>query len=140
MRINSLSRALLIWMLLATIAFSVSKRFHKMLRHEGPDITAADEEHARYPALDLEDTCKKAKNPKCEAIIDRFCIKSCTPYLCGEHGSIRGMCRLMCEVEDLPPQCIKMAPTKIEPTHNNNTSRELYGSQQVYPFGYGMLQ
>lgn len=102
----------MIWTILVSIGFSVSKPVKEMIIRGGSDIIAADEQPARYPALDLEDLCKHAKNPKCEAIIDSFCIKSCNAKLCAKYGSIRGMCRLMCEAEELLPECSKMGPSK----------------------------
>jgi hypothetical protein len=84
------------------------------MQHGGPDPVSVDEQQSRYPPVDLEDTCKQARNPNCEAIIDRFCIKSCSTQLCSEHGSIRGMCRLMCDTEDLPHECLKMGPSKAK--------------------------
>lgn len=103
----------MIWALLASLGVSVSKPIKEMVRHGGPDKVAPDEQPARYPALDLEDLCKQSKNPKCEAIVDSFCTKSCHAALCAQYGSIRGMCRLMCEAEDLVPECAKMGRSKV---------------------------
>lgn len=113
MQVKSAFGIMLTWVLLACVTFAVSKRFHNMKEHGGPDKVGADEMQARYPALDLEDLCKLTKNPKCEAIVENFCMKSCSEILCADHGSIRGMCRLMCEAEDLPPQCLKMGSSKL---------------------------
>ena len=111
MRITVVRGTLVLWMVLIGVSFAqVPKNFGKV--ENKSDKVAADEEQSRYPALDLEDLCKQAKNPKCEAIVDGFCLKSCNAALCAQHGSIRGMCRLMCEAEDLPPQCLKMGPSK----------------------------
>jgi hypothetical protein len=140
MRISSLKGVVIIWVLMCAIGICGSKRSHKMLRDQSPDIVAADEEETRYPGLDLEDTCKKAKNPKCEAVIDSFCIKSCNPYLCGEHGSIRGMCRLMCEAEDLPSQCTNMGPLKFEPLPTFDAFQQPGFYQPMVPFVNGFSQ
>jgi hypothetical protein len=112
MKVTSLIKTALIWAILVSIGICASKRMHKMTGHGGPDKVAADEQQSPYPALDLEEICKQAKNPKCEGIIDNFCIKSCSAKLCAKHGSIRAMCRLMCEAEDLLPQCSKMGPSQ----------------------------
>lgn len=112
MRLKKIFGIVMILGLLAPTGFSVSKPVKEMVTHGGPDIVAADEQPARYPALDLEDLCKHAKNPKCEAVVDSFCIKTCNAKLCSKYGSIRGMCRLMCEAEDLLPECSQMRPPK----------------------------
>ena len=102
---------LIIWAVFVGVSFSrVPKNFGKV--QNNTDKVAADEEPSQYSAFDLQDLCKQSENPKCEAIIDRFCLKSCAAVLCAQHGSIRGMCRLMCEAEDLLPQCLKMGPSK----------------------------
>lgn len=124
MQFTSFIKTVMIWALLVCIGVSASKRMHKLTQHGGPDKVATDELQTRYPGLDLEDVCKQAKNPKCEAIIDSFCIKSCSAKLCSKHGSIRAMCRLMCEAEDLLPQCSKMGPS---------IGKKRYLKTQVYP-------
>lgn len=102
----------IIWAMLIFPGFS-APFLHKAAPKKGkPDTFSADEMHLRYPALDLEDLCKPSENPKCEAVVDAFCLKSCTENLCASRGSIRGMCRLMCEAEDLPASCLKMGPTR----------------------------
>jgi hypothetical protein len=113
MKFKAIFGMVLVWALLAPNGFSVSKPFKEMIARGGADIVAPDEQLAKYPALDLEDLCQNAKNPKCEAILDGFCIKSCNAKLCSKYGSIRGMCRLMCEAEDLLPECSKMGPSKM---------------------------
>ena len=112
MRLKEIFGVVMLLGLLTPAGFSVSKPVKEMVTRGGPDIVAADEQPARYPALDLEDLCKHAKNPKCEAVVDSFCIKSCNAKLCSKYGSIRGMCRLMCEAEDLLPECSQMRPPK----------------------------
>lgn len=112
MDIKALLGVLVLWGAFACASVAVPKDFGRIAPGDRADRVAADEEQSRYPALDLEDLCKGAKNPKCEAIVDGFCLKSCNPSLCATHGSIRGMCRLMCEAEDLPPQCSKMGPSR----------------------------
>lgn len=130
MQTKALLSTLMIWVIFACTSFSASKRFPKMATHGGPDIVGADEQQSRYPALDLEDLCKQAKNPKCEAIIDNFCLKSCNPGLCSKRGSIRGMCRLMCEAEDLPPSCSNMGPSKRK---QNKLLKQQGSQQQGFP-------
>lgn len=133
------SSALMFWIALGSICFSDSSPVHKLTQHGGPDPVAADEQQSHYPALDLEDTCKQAQNPKCEAIIDRFCIKSCSTQLCAEHGSIRGMCRLMCDAEDLPHECLKMGPSKVAnepffyPYGQLNSNQTMVPMTQIIP-------
>jgi hypothetical protein len=140
MQCTSILRTIIIWVLMASVAFCVTKRLHRMLHHGGPDIVAADEQQSVYPPLDLEDTCKGSKNPKCEAIIDNYCIKSCSANLCAEHGSIRGMCRLMCEAEDLPPQCLKMGPSMVDHDHSWTSPIQVFPNQPMYPYGNGLPQ
>ena len=67
----------------------------------------------KYEAIAAEDLCRASDNPKCEEILDDFCDskKACNPEFCSGHGSIRGMCRLVCEAEGLSPECLKMGPT-----------------------------
>lgn len=136
MRVTSLIKTVMIWAMLVCIGISASKRMHKMIRHGGPDKVAADEQQTRYPGLDLEDMCKQAKNPKCEAIIDNFCIKSCSAKLCSKYGSIRAMCRLMCEAEDLLPQCSKMGPSTGKERYIKTQINPKLGQQQMYQQGY----
>ena len=124
----------MIWAMLASLGFSVSKPLKEMVKHGGPDKIAPDEQPTRYPALDLEDLCKQSKNPKCEAIVDSFCVKSCHAELCVQHGSIRGMCRLMCEAEDLVPECAKMGPSGPMASMPQNQSIYPYQNQQGYLF------
>lgn len=137
MQIKSVIGTAMIWAMLVCIAISASKRIDKMTLHGGADKVAADEQQSRYPAFDLEDLCKQAKNPKCEAIIDDFCTKSCNAKLCAKHGSIRGMCRLMCEAEDLLPQCSKMGPSKVVEKKPRKEQRQSppYQNQQTYQQG-----
>jgi hypothetical protein len=68
----------------------------------------------KYEAIAAEDLCRASDNPKCEEILDDFCDsnKACSRESCGVYGSIRGMCRLLCEAEGLSPECLKMGPTK----------------------------
>lgn len=112
MKIKAIFGTGMIWAIMVCVVLSVSKPVHKMTPHGGPDKVAADEQPSKYPALDLEDLCKQSKNPKCEVIVDDFCTKSCLAKLCEKYGSIRAMCRLMCEAEDLLPQCSRMSPPK----------------------------
>jgi hypothetical protein len=114
MQIQSFLRIAMSWSLAICVSVAVPKTMHKMTHPGGPDTIGADERQTRYPAVDLETLCKGSKNPKCEAIVDHFCDKSCVANLCAKHGSIRSMCRLLCEEEDLMPQCAKMGPSKIE--------------------------
>jgi hypothetical protein len=109
------------------MSFSVTRYVPKIGTHVGPDKVGVDEKQSRYEGLDLEDICKDAKNPYCKEIIDDYCNKSCQSKLCAKHGSIRGMCRLMCEAEDLPPECLKMGSTKLPQTHQRG---------QNWPQGY----
>jgi len=113
MNVKMLLGVLVLWGMFSCASAAVPENFGKIAPANRLDKIAADEELSQYPALDLEDTCKGGKNPKCEAIIDNFCLKACRPALCATHGSIRGMCRLMCEAEDLPFECSKMGPSKI---------------------------
>jgi hypothetical protein len=123
------------------MAFAVSKRFHSMKQHRGPDKVGADETQARYPALDLEDLCKLTKNPKCEAVVENFCLKSCNDVLCADHGSIRGMCRLMCEAEDLPPPCLKMGSSKLATIMPMNPYNQPFQNMLNLPnMQYGQIQ
>jgi hypothetical protein len=135
MRVVVVLETLLIWMVFITLGSAqVPKNFGKV--ENKSDKVAADEEQSQYPAFDLEDLCKQSKNPKCEAIVDRFCLKSCSAALCAHHGSIRGMCRLMCEAEDLPPQCLKMGPSKgteNKPWFQQDAPQQW--GQQWYPQG-----
>lgn len=124
MKIKAIFGTVVIWVLLISIGLSVSKPVKEMVRHGGPDKVAPDEQPERYPALDLEDLCKQSKNPKCEAIVDSFCMKSCIAKLCAKHGSIRAMCRLMCEAEDLLPQCSQMGTFR---------GKDRYQKPQSYP-------
>ena len=126
MKSKAIFGAGMMWALLVCVGLSVSKPVHKLTPHGGPDKVAADEQPSKYPALDLEDLCKQSKNPKCEAIVDSFCMKSCTAKLCEKHGSIRAMCRLMCEAEDLLPQCSKMGPSGARNSMPQN--------QPMYPY------
>ena len=134
MHVKSLFGAALIWTMLACMSFSVSKHIQTMGKHVGPDKIGVDEKQSRYEGLDLEDICKDAKNPYCKAIIDDYCNKSCRSKLCAKHGSIRGMCRLMCEAEDLPPECLKMGPSSTN-SLSQNPQMYPYQGQQVYQQG-----
>lgn len=126
----------IIWAMLVCIGLSVSKPIHEMIAQGGSDKVAVDERPSRYPALDLEDLCKQSQNPKCEALVDDFCRKSCTVSLCSEYGPIRGMCRLMCEAEDLLPECSKMGPSGAQNSMSQqNPQMYPYQNQQVYPYG-----
>lgn len=134
MKFKMLFGAVMAWAVVVSIGFSVSKPVKEMIARGGPDKVAPDERPARYPALDLEDLCNSAKNPKCEALIDSFCIKTCNAKLCANYGSIRGMCRLMCEAEDLVPECSKMGPSKVDkavPPNQQPQAPPLY----LYPQG-----
>jgi hypothetical protein len=133
MKFKAIFGIVMIWALLTPNVFSVSKPAKDMFARGGPDIVAPDEQPAKYPALDLEDLCKHAKNPKCEAIVDSFCIKSCNAKLCSKYGSIRGMCRLMCEAEDLLPECSQMRPPKVVETISPSQSQPSFPYQ--YPQG-----
>ena len=135
MKFKAIFGIVMIWALLAPNGFSVSKPAKEMFARGGPDIVAPDEQPAKYPALDLEDLCKHAKNPKCEAIVDSFCIKSCNAKLCLKYGSIRGMCRLMCEAEELLPECSKMGPSGASNSIPQNQPMYTYQNRQVYPSG-----
>lgn len=130
MKVKSVVGATMVWVLLVPSGFSVSKPLEEMITRERSDTIAPDEEPARYPALDLEELCKNARNPRCEPIVDSFCIKACRGELCSTHGSIRGMCRLMCEAEDLPPPCSKMGPSQPM----GNTPYPQWSFQ--YPYSY----
>lgn len=88
-------------------------QYIKKHRDNSSDMVSPDEQPQKYEALDLQDVCKNTKNPKCEAIIDNFCAKTCSTFLCATYGSVRGMCRLICEGEDLLPECIKRGPSQI---------------------------
>lgn len=135
MKFKAIFGAVMIWALLAPNGFSVSKPAKEMFARGEPDIVAPDEQPAKYPALDLEDLCKHAKNPKCEAIVDSFCIKSCNAKLCSKYGSIRGMCRLMCEAEDLLPQCSQMRLQKPVENIPPSQPQPLFPYQYQYPQG-----
>jgi hypothetical protein len=136
MKFKAIFGIVMIWILLVPSGFSVSKPAKEMFARGGADIVAPDEQPAKYPALDLEDLCKHAKNPKCEAIVDSFCIKSCNAKLCSKYGSIRGMCRLMCEAEDLLPQCSQMGSSGAGDTVPQKDTKNLYRSQEIYQQGY----
>ncbi len=136
MKIKAIFGAVVIWSMLISMGFSVSKPVKEMVRHGGPDKVAPDEQLQKYPALDLEDLCNQSKNPKCEAIVDSFCMKSCIAKLCKKHGSIRAMCRLMCEAEDLLPQCAQMGPSGGGKSTPQNQQMNPYQNQQAYPQGY----
>jgi hypothetical protein len=106
-----------VWLALADAGLSIThhskKNYIEKKHNNAPDVASPDEFPQTYEAIDLQDICKNTKNPKCEAIIDNFCNKACNAPLCSTHGSLRGMCRLMCEREDLIPQCIKKGPSKL---------------------------
>ncbi len=140
MKTKAIFGAGMIWAVLVCIGLSVSKPVHKMVTRGGPDKIAVDEQPSRYPALDLEDLCQQSKNPKCEAIVDDFCRKSCVANLCSAYGSIRGMCRLMCEAEDLFPECSKMGPSGAMGSMPQNQQMYPYPNQQVYPYGAAPFQ
>lgn len=132
MQVKSFIRTAFIWTMLVCISFSISKDVQKMAKPVGPDKVGVDEKQARYEGLDLEDICKDAKNPYCKEIVDDYCNKSCRSELCAQHGSIRGMCRLMCEGEDLPPECLKMKPSKLP---QNNQWGQPMGQPMAQPWG-----
>jgi len=140
MKFKSIFGVVMIWAILASLGVSVSKPIKEMVKHGGSDKVAPDEQPARYPALDLEDLCKQSKNPKCEAIVDSFCTKSCQAALCTQYGSIRGMCRLMCEAEDLVPECSKMGRSGPMASTPQNQSMYPYQNQPLYPHGRVPLQ
>jgi hypothetical protein len=117
MQVRSIFGTAFIWAMLACISLSVSKNVQTMGKHVGPDKVGVDEQQSRYEGLDLEDICKNAKNPYCKEIVNDYCNKSCQSKLCAKHGSVRGMCRLMCEAEDLPVECLKMGPSKLPQTN-----------------------
>ena len=133
MKIKTLFGTALIWAMLVCIGLSVSKRMQKMTHRSKSDKVAVDEQPSQYPAIDLEDFCKQAKNPKCEAIVDNYCHKTCNANLCAQYGSVRAMCRLMCEAEDLLPQCSKMGPSK-------KPEKKLPNLQQSYQMYYPPFQ
>jgi len=85
---------------------------------ESSDDLSSDEKAKppKYESVAAEDICRASGNPKCEEIIDDFCDpkKGCNKERCGSSGSTRGICRLICEPEALPPECLKMGPTKVE--------------------------
>ena len=105
---------MLVWAVLAVTSFSVSKHFLSKPSQEIGDKIGADEQKSRYEGLDIEDICKNAKNPHCKAIVNDYCHKTCRAKLCAKLGSIRSMCRLMCEAEDLPPECLKMGSSRVK--------------------------
>lgn len=123
MLIKSILGVLLIWVGLTVTSFSVSKHLFSKTSQETEDKVGADEQKSRYEGLDIEDICKNAKNPHCKAIINDYCHKSCRAKLCAKQGTIRSMCRLMCEAEDLPPECLKMG--------NSITKRKNLWSQSL---------
>ena len=135
----------MIWGLMAFLCLSVPENIHKMVRRGGPDKVGVDEEQEKYPALELDDLCKSSKNPKCEPIVDRYCEKSCSPRLCGKRGSIRSMCRLICEAEDLVPECLKRGPTQFKKKKKWNSNVQPYLNNplplnvQPGPFGQDYL-
>ena len=136
MKTKTIFGAGMIWAMAVCIGLSVSKPVHKMVTRGGPDKIAVDEQPSRYPALDLEDLCKQSKNPKCEPIVDDFCGKSCVAELCSKYGSIRGMCRLMCEAEDLLPECSKMGPSGANNSIPQNQLMYPYQNQLPLQYSY----
>ena len=135
----------MIWGIMASLSICVPENIHKMIRRGGPDKVGVDEQQEKYPALELDDLCQNTKNPKCEPIVDRYCEKSCSPKLCGRHGSIRSMCRLVCEAEDLVPECLKMGPTQFKKKKKWNPPTQPYPNPplplniQPVPFGQNYL-
>lgn len=101
----------------AFFSLAPSSEATKKVLHRPPltDNTSPDEKPLRYEPIDSVEFCRQTKNPKCDAIINNYCDKACSSLLCASHGSIRGMCRMVCETEDLPPECLKMGPSTTLP-------------------------
>lgn len=135
MRFKTFIKTTVVWLLLLVcISPAATKRMQNMAKRPMSDTVAADEKPTQYPALDLEDLCRKAKNPKCEAIIDNYCYKACNVDLCSQFGSIRAMCRLMCEAEDLLPQCLNMKSSPPPQQTYNNSMTNPMGNPMGNPF------
>lgn len=113
MAVKSIFIAFIIWPLMLGLSLSVPKSIHKAAQKEKSDVKGVDEVQIKYPNIELDSLCKGTENPKCESIIDGFCDKTCIPNLCAKHGSIRSMCRMVCETEDLVPECSKMGPSNV---------------------------
>ncbi len=121
---------MLMWAVLTVTSFSVSKHFLSKPPQESEDKVGADEQKLRYEGLDIEDICKPAKNPHCKAIINDYCHKTCRAKLCAKHGTIRSMCRLMCEAEDLSPECLKMGSSRVKRKNLLSQSMNSHLNQQ----------